>query len=61
MQNRGADTAPPFAAIANDPKRSPDALRAWLARPHPPMPNMNLTRTEISDIVAYLLSLKTVR
>ena len=58
---RGTDTAPPFMTIANDPKRSPDALRAWLTRPHPPMPNMNLTRAEIDDVVAYLRSLKTAR
>ena len=58
---RGADTAPPFVAIANDPKRPPAALRAWLTRPHPPMPNMNLTRAEIDDLVAYLRSLKTAR
>lgn len=56
---RGGDAVPSFMAIANDPKRSPSALRAWLTRPHPPMPNMNLSRAEIEDIVAYLESLKT--
>jgi mono/diheme cytochrome c family protein len=58
---RGGDAAPPFMTIANDPKRSDAALRAWLTRPHPPMPNMNLTRAEIDDVVAYLRSLKTAR
>lgn len=53
----GADTAPPFPAIA---QRSPNDrawLRAWLAEPHPPMPNFNLSRQQIDDVVAYLDSL----
>jgi cytochrome c len=58
---RGSDAAPSFMTIANDPKRPPAALRAWLTHPHPPMPNMNLSRAEIDDIVAYLRSLKTAR
>jgi len=58
---RGSDAAPSFMTIANDPKRGPAALRAWLTRPHPPMPNMNLSRAEIDDVVAYLRSLKTAR
>ena len=58
---RGPDVAPPFAVIANDPKRTEGALRAWLTRPHPPMPNMNLSRAEIDDIIAYLQSLKTAK
>ncbi|HVO15242.1 MAG TPA: cytochrome c [Alphaproteobacteria bacterium] len=58
---RGSDAAPSFMAIANDEKRPPAALRGWLTRPHPPMPNMNLSRAEIDDIVAYLRSLKTAR
>lgn len=54
----GADSAPAFASIANDPARSPGALRAWLSNPHPPMPNLALSRGEIDDIVAYLESLR---
>jgi hypothetical protein len=34
------------------------ATLAWLANPHPPMPNFNLSRTEIDWIVAYLASLR---
>jgi mono/diheme cytochrome c family protein len=51
------DAAPPFAAIAK--RRAADRawLRAWLISPHPPMPNFNLTRQQIDDIVAYLQSL----
>lgn len=54
----GGDAAPPFATIANDRTRSPGALRAWLANPHPPMPNLHLSRGEIDDVVAYLETLR---
>lgn len=50
--------APPFATIA---KRSPDeiaALALFLADPHPPMPQMSLTRQEINNLLAYIASLK---
>lgn len=50
----GPDTAPPFAAIARRRAGDPAWVRAWLSAPHPPMPNVNLTRREIDDIIAYL-------
>lgn len=54
---QGADTAPPFPTIA---QRHQDRawIRAWLASPHPPMPNLNLSRQQIDNVVAYLDSLK---
>lgn len=54
----GSDAAPTFAAIANDPNVTERGLRAWLADPHPPMPNLNLSRTEIDNIIAYLKTLR---
>lgn len=54
----GSDAAPPFETIANDPRVSERGLRAWLAEPHPPMPNLHLDRLEIDDVVAYLESLR---
>ena len=53
-----SDVAPGFRQIANDPSKTPDRLRTWLANPHPPMPNFNLSRPEIDDIIAYLESLR---
>ncbi len=53
-----SDTAPAFASVANDPAMTPARLRAWLADPHPPMPNPSLSREEIDAIVAYLESLR---
>jgi mono/diheme cytochrome c family protein len=46
-QTAGGDAA---AERTND-------LRAWLADPHPPMPNLSLTRWEIDDLLAYIESL----
>jgi mono/diheme cytochrome c family protein len=55
----GSDAAPPLPVVAQDPSLSPDRLRAWLADPHPPMPNLSLTRDEIEALVAYIGSLRT--
>jgi cytochrome c len=52
----GPDTAPPFPVIAQN-RKDRAWVRAWLAAPHPPMPNLSLTRQEIDDVVAYLDSL----
>lgn len=54
---RGSDTAPPFAAIARRRADNPAWVRTWLVAPHPPMPNFNLSRQQIDDVVAYLQSL----
>ncbi|MBP2291451.1 cytochrome c [Azospirillum rugosum] len=53
----GTDAVPTLASIARDPARGPNWLRQWLTAPHPPMPNLNLSRTEIDDVVAYLETL----
>ena len=52
------DTAPPLSTIVNRPTLSPEALRRWLADPHPPMPNLTLGRLEIENLVAYIESLR---
>lgn len=53
----GTDAAPPFPRIAEN--GAPDQLtaKAFLSAPHPPMPDFNLAREQIEDIVAYLNSL----
>lgn len=55
-QKSGSADVPPFAEIARR-RTDPKALAAFLADPHPKMPDMHLTRREIEDIVAYIRSL----
>ena len=54
----GTDAGPPFAQMAADPAYTDGRLRGFLANPHPPMPNLSLSRAEIEDLVAYIRSLK---
>ncbi len=48
---------PSFASIAHKTKLTSETLRVFLSSPHPKMPDMSLTRSEIADIVAYIRSL----
>ena len=54
---QGSDTAPSFASIAQRHAKDQGWLRAWLTAPHPPMPNLGLSRQQIDDVMAYLGSL----
>lgn len=47
---------PTFRMVAQ--QRSSDELRTFLTRPHPPMPDLALTRAEIDDLIAYIETLK---
>lgn len=52
------DAAPTFRAIAQMPSTTSMSLRVFLQTPHPNMPDYRLTREELDDVVAYLISLK---
>ena len=52
------DAAPAFQAIARMPSTTSMALRVFLQTPHASMPDYRLTREELDDVVAYLISLK---
>ncbi|HMK68317.1 MAG TPA: cytochrome c [Stellaceae bacterium] len=54
---KGGDTAPPFAEIARKHANDMSWVRTWLTDPHPPMQGIALSREEIDDIVAFLQSL----
>jgi len=51
------DNAPPFSVVAKTNKANPAWIRGWLMAPHPPMPNISLSRQQIDDVVAYLSNL----
>lgn len=60
---RAADTAPTFRAIAARPGLTADGLRAFLSGQHSNasqgrMPNLSLSRHDVENAVAYLLSLR---
>ena len=49
-----SDAAPSLQHIARTRTGQTAWLRSWLTAPHPPMPNLNLSRVEIDGIIAYL-------
>lgn len=49
---------PSFARIANVPGQTAQAIAGAIVIPHPPMPQIQLTREEIGDVAAYILTLK---
>jgi len=49
---------PSFEEIANKPNQSAEAIAGRIVVPHPPMPTINLTREEIGDVAAYIMSLR---
>ena len=50
--------APAFATIASMPSTTADALNAFLQTPHATMPNLVLSSSDRSDLIAYILSLR---
>jgi len=50
--------APAFSAIANEPSATPYALRVFLQTPHATMPNFKIDATDITDLAAYIHSLR---
>jgi mono/diheme cytochrome c family protein len=59
-QSQGTSTgAPTFKAIAAQTAITPMALSAFLQTPHHRMPDLHLSRAEIDDVSAYILSLRT--
>jgi cytochrome c len=49
---------PTFRAIANGPKATPERLVAAIILPHPEMPGIALTRSELRAVVTYIMSLR---
>jgi mono/diheme cytochrome c family protein len=57
-QQSAVDGVPTFAALARDPAMTASRLQGFMQAPHPPMPDLALTRREINDVTAYILSLR---
>ena len=50
--------APDFTAIAKSPSTTGSSLKAFLRSDHISMPSFGLKRTEVDDLVAYIMSLR---
>ena len=57
-QERVPIDAPTFMSIAERSHEAIDALAGFLMDPHPPMPDLSLTREEIRHLLAYIASLR---
>ena len=53
-----SNTAPDFAAVANQPSTTALALRVFLQSNHHSMPNLMLTPGQTDDLISYILSMK---
>jgi len=53
-----SDSVPTFMAIAARPNVTGDGLRAFLAEPHGRMPPLVLSRNDIDNMSAFILSLR---
>jgi mono/diheme cytochrome c family protein len=52
------DRVPSFSWIANQEGLTSTTLPVWLSKSHERMPDFNLTRDEIREVSAYILSLR---
>jgi len=51
---------PSFQNVANSPGITERALAFWLQNPHPNMPNFVIPQDEMKNVIAYIMSLKTI-
>jgi len=58
---QSVEAARPFPNMAKDPTRDADFYRHWLTTRHPQMPNLDLGRRNINDLVAYIRTLAPAR
>jgi mono/diheme cytochrome c family protein len=58
QQHQGNDAVPTFAAIAAMKSTTAASLTVFLATPHARMPDYALSRNDIANVSAYILSLR---
>ncbi len=51
---------PPFVTIANRPEQTAERIKGILIAPHAPMPDLQLTNDEMTDLIAYLDTLRKI-
>lgn len=52
--------APPFVHVANTPGMTERALAVWLQTSHPSMPDLIIPEDARDNLIAYIMSLKSV-
>jgi mono/diheme cytochrome c family protein len=50
-----------FYSIANRPDQSQERLAGSIIFPHPAMPKVSFTNTELRDVISYIMSLKVTK
>ena len=58
QQSTASADVPSFQTIARTHNLDDRMLKTFLADPHPKMPDMQLSRSEIDDVVSYIRSLR---
>ncbi len=53
-----SDAVPTFQSVARMPSTTELSLRVFLQSPHSRMPNLQLSRAETDDVIAYILGLR---
>lgn len=53
-----ANGLPTFPAIAASPRTTPELLRATMSAQHGRMPDLQLTKRQQDDLIAYIVSLR---
>jgi mono/diheme cytochrome c family protein len=60
-ESASANGLPTFPAIAADQRLTPDLLRATMSARHGRMPDLQLSKREQDDLIAYIQSLRQMR
>lgn len=58
LQDLASDAVPSFTAIAANKDSTPSQLRTFLQKPHGQMPDLQLSRVQIDNVIAYIVSLR---
>ena len=58
QKTAATDKAPPFASVAKMPDFGAGKLSLLLLKPHPNMPKLSLSRSEIADLAEFIQTLK---